>query len=112
LNKICTGLLVTSALLVGTPAQAAAYHASKIVSIVLPPAQYGGCMWFQLTGVTEADPIAAGNPWFAVPVTHPGYKEIFASLLAAKISEKTVTVQMTNATACNGYAAVDWVYVS
>jgi hypothetical protein len=61
-------------------------------------------VFFQLSGVSEADP-AAPNVWFAVPKTHAGFKEIVAMLLAARMSGALVSVSTTGAVAC-GHAAV------
>ena len=85
--------------LVGTAAVAAVTHTSKQVGQFLPP-DGRACAFFQLQGVAEADPIRPGNNWFALPTSQNGYKEIMATLLTAKATDKTVTVRTKNQLAC------------
>ena len=81
-----------------------AVHTSKEVAVFHTP-DSRPCTFFMLTGVAEADPVVAGNPWFSIPQTHLGYKEITSVLLAARTAGKTITVSTTGTTAC-GHAAV------
>jgi hypothetical protein len=70
------------------------------------------CLWFQLSGVTQADPQLPNSPWFAIPRTQNGYNEIYAMLLAAKLSGTSVQVATTGAPAggaCNQYSGVAWI---
>src|SRR5689334_10571203 len=94
---------VTSLLVLLSPLAFGAIHDGQ-VSILFPP-DTRECTFFQLSGVTEADPVVPGNPWFAVPKTHLGYKEIFVVLLTARSNGRTITVQTDGTTAC-GHAAV------
>lgn len=66
------------------------------------------CIYFTLEGVTEADPIKPGDPFFAIPRSQYGAKDAYAMLLAAKISGQTVLVSTRGTLAC-GYAAVSQV---
>src|SRR5687767_8704333 len=51
----------------------AAVHANREVAAFHAP-DTRDCSFFQLVGVSEADPAVPGNPWFAVPKSHMGYK--------------------------------------
>lgn len=84
----------------------AAAHQNRTVAIVHSP-DSRECTFFRLTDVTEADPVSyAGNPWFAVPKTHTGYKEIVATLLLARATGMPLAhVVTTSALAC-GHAEV------
>jgi hypothetical protein len=93
------------------PAFADVSHYGKYVQYVHSPGAGGGCLYFTLVGVIEADPIVAGNSWFAIPLTHPGAKEIFMLLTTAKVSERTVSMRTSTSTAC-GYAAAEYVYMN
>lgn len=42
------------------------------------------CLFFELSGVPQADPLVPGNSWMAVPQSQDGYQEIYALLLWAK----------------------------
>lgn len=94
------------ALIVGTLPSigVAVIHTSKEVAVFHSPDERP-CTFFRLTGVAEADPVVADNPWFTIPQNHIGYKEITSVLLAARTAGKTVTVATTGTTAC-GHAAV------
>jgi hypothetical protein len=50
------------------------------------------CFYFTLEGVSEADPVVPGSPWFAVPRTQFGAKDGYAMLLSAKLSGQSVVV--------------------
>jgi hypothetical protein len=50
------------------------------------------CTLFQLVGVAQADPVAPNSPWFALESTAPGYKEMVATLLAAKAAGRNIQV--------------------
>ena len=60
-----------------------------------------GCIYFQLTGVTVADAsIVAGNPNFAISTTLANAQQIYAMLLAARISGTPLARVVTTGTAC------------
>lgn len=71
--------------------------------IVVTQADSRPCVFFQLSGVIEADPVLAGNPWFALPKSNPSFSEMYAELLSAKISGKGVSAYTDGTTSC-GYA--------
>lgn len=83
---------------------AQATHYDKPVLIVHSP-DTRDCVFFQLSGVTVADPVTPGVPWFALPKTHLGYKEIVSMLLMARVTGKTITVATSGGLAC-GHAEI------
>ena len=82
-----------------------AVHPNRTVSVVHSP-DTRECIFFQLDGVAEADPIAPGNPWFAVPKTHNGYKEIVATLLMARATGAPLQQVTTSGALACGHSAV------
>jgi len=99
---------ITVALLAAYLAPSVAWsatHANKTVSVVHSP-DSRECIFFQLDGVAEADPISPGNPWFAVPKTHNGYKEIVAALLMLRTTGAPLQQVTTSGALACGHAAV------
>src|SRR5690348_14388379 len=82
----------------------AAYSATwsaKSIGVLQPDHPSADCFYFTLSGVTEADPVRPGIAWFAVSRTaHPGAKELFASLLAAKLTNSLVTITTDGSMQC------------
>jgi hypothetical protein len=68
--------------------------------------QTTSCFFFQLNGVTQADPIAPSDPWFAVPNSSPNLQSIVSMLITAKATNRSLQVVTTGATSCLGHAAV------
>ena len=85
-------------------AQAAQYY-GKTVGKLQGFYDDADCFYFQLNGVSEADPVKPGDAWFAVSRTQYGAKDAYAMLLAAKISGKTVNVSTRGTLTCN-YAGI------
>ena len=50
------------------------------------------CTFFQLVGVAQADPVKPNDPWFVIRQAHPGYKEMLAILMSAKLTSRNVIV--------------------
>lgn len=87
-----------------THSQAVVHTDKDILVFHSPDAR--DCTFFQLSGVSEADPVAPGGTWFAVPKTHSGYKEIVATLLLARAAGRRLNhVSTSGAIAC-GHAEV------
>jgi hypothetical protein len=87
-------------------------HTHKSIDrIVLP--DWRPCAFFSLQGVSDADPglQLGGNPWFAVPKTHEGYKEIVATVLLASATGRRISVNTTGEAVpgCSGLARVNQV---
>lgn len=61
------------------------------------------CLFFQLQGVSEADPVVPSAPWFAISTSNPNYQTLASKLLSAKLSNQPLNVQTDGSTSC-GYA--------
>jgi len=85
---------------------AATDHSDKKVAII-HSGDTRDCYFFKLEGVTEADPVASNNDWFAVPFDKPSAKNVIGILMAAKASNTAVTAKTTGQLACGGFAEVD-----
>ncbi len=92
-------VLVAVALMSTPGASWASEHAWKAVAIVHSP-DSRDCVFFQLVGVSEADQVAPGNPWFAVPKSHLGFKEIFSMLITARVTGQSVYVSTESSLSC------------
>jgi hypothetical protein len=111
--KYASALLLATPFLFCPTALLADSHNWKTVTAIQPPGINAACVYFQLAGVTAADDVLPGNPWFAVPANHAGYKEVYALLLAARLTGTLVSVNTTNQVAggaCGNYASVAEVY--
>jgi hypothetical protein len=89
-------------------------HSSKLVTAIQPPNIDADCLYFQLAGVTQADAIAPNSPWFAIPRAQNGFKEMYALLLTARVSQIAISVNTTGqvaASPCAAYAAVQYIYI-
>ncbi len=53
------------------------------------------CTLFQLVGVSTADPVVPGDPWFVIESTAPQYNQMVATLLAAKATGQNTQVLTT-----------------
>jgi len=106
--KTVKAILCLSFLFVSS-AGASVTWATKTISQLQPDHPSADCYFFTLDGVSEADPVRPGIPWFAVDRNaHLGAKELYATLLAARLSRAPITVYTSGAVAC-GYAAVNFV---
>jgi len=85
------------------PAQAAdSEHNDKSISTLYTHAT-STCVFFQLNGVTEANPGIANSPWFAIEKTN---KESYAQLLSARVAEKPLKRVYSDGTVLCGVAKV------
>ena len=84
-----------------TSGAAATTHANKQVDVLQSFYDRSDCIYFKLVDVPEADPIRPGSPWFAVERSQSGAKDLFASLLAAKLAGKTVKVVTRGEVRCD-----------
>jgi hypothetical protein len=101
--KFFYGFLIM-AVLIGN-VSATETHSGKKVSII-HSGDNRGCIFFQLEGVEEADPVYPnGGAWFAVSNTHESSEKIFSMLIASKTGDTTVRVK-TSADHCDGHALV------
>jgi hypothetical protein len=87
-------------------------YTSKVVAEIQPPQAAQDCVYFRLDGVGVADSgVLSNNPYFALPRTHVGFKEIYALLMSAYLTGTTVSVRTTGAAAggaCGTYVGVNW----
>lgn len=80
-------------------------HLGKIVSIFNTP-DGRGCAFFQLQGVTQADPVRPGNAWFAIPKTAEGYNEMVSILLMSRSKGMAMQGVYTDGTLSCGHPTV------
>jgi hypothetical protein len=78
---------------------ALAGHFNKTISLL--EVADSTCIFFQLTGVIEANPVKPNGPWSAIDRTQGNAKKMYALLLSVKLSGNAVArVQTTGALAC------------
>jgi hypothetical protein len=102
--------IAANAIFAGTALSAQNYAAP--IAALQPPSNYQDCVFFTLVGIPQADPIVPNNPWFALSPTQIGYSEMYAALLAAKLSGSTLNVVTTGAVGgggCGGFAGIAYV---
>jgi hypothetical protein len=73
------------------------------------PAKSDNCSFFTLQGIPEADPVKPNSPIFAVPKSHPGYKEIYTLIATAMVSGLKLDVGTSGLPSCSGYAEINFV---
>ena len=86
-------------------AQAETSHIQKTISVIQSP-DTRTCLFFQLDGVAEADPVVPNVAWFALPQAHVGYDEIFSMILTAYTTGTPINVYTTSTVQC-GHAGVN-----
>jgi hypothetical protein len=94
--------------LIPVPSSGAQFYTATIAQLQAPSFNQD-CIWFTLTGVGTADSAVSPSPWFALARTQTGFTEIYAMLLATKMSGATVAVLTTGLNAggvCSAYAGV------
>lgn len=102
--KIVRAICSLGLLVIAFPALAAQNHIDKTLTIV-HASDGRPCTFFQLAGVSEADPVSLGSPWFALSMSHVGYKDIMAMLVTAKAMQLPIQVTTSGQLAC-GLSAV------
>lgn len=107
-NKFSLALIASACLATGAASSAFAdvTYSGKTVTLIQAP-DPRPCTFFQLGGVTVADPAATSSAWFAVPQSHVAHDQLVAFLLTAKAMGNTVLVLTTGAAACTTAAEVD-----
>lgn len=107
MKNLCRVFLFASAIvsgvaacLVPTTTMALVVHVNKTVAR-LHSGDTRDCFFFQLTGVSEADPAIPGEAWFAIPQSNAGYKDAVAILMLARATgAPLVHVKTTGGLAC------------
>lgn len=110
---LCGSLIVVSNILAG-PANAATTHTNHAVARIEAPDPGRDCLFFTLDGVSNSEAaVAQNNPWFAVPRSHPGFKEIYAAILMARATGAPLTVITTGQaeSTCGGHPGANTVVV-
>jgi hypothetical protein len=98
-------LLLASVVILGfgvTPANAATFWVNKTIVQIQIDAR--ACIFFQLAGVAQSDPVVSG-PWFAIPKTATNYQEMVSLLLSTKLAGKPIDLVTDGTTSC-GWATV------
>jgi hypothetical protein len=104
-NKTLLAVALSFSCLVTMPAQAAiAEHFGKTIAFL--EVADSPCIFFQLTGATQANPIVPGGVWFAFSKTQDNYKEMYAMLLTMRVSGTPVTRVLTDGGVVCGVAKV------
>lgn len=67
---------------------------------------YNPCIFFKLSGVSEANPAVPNDPWFAIDSAQPNAKELYAILLSARLADRPIARVLTNGVTACGYARV------
>jgi YD repeat-containing protein len=104
--------LALCALMFGASSIVAPAHAAQwtaTIANVQPPNSLP-CFVFSLNGVSQADPVVPGSPNFSVPRSNPAYQEMYAAILSAGLSGKSIYVVTTGTISC-GFAEVAGFYV-
>ena len=86
------------------PATATTWDSYSVGSIQMPDATRN-CVFFELVGVSEADPAVPSNPWMAIRATQNGYSQIVAFLLWARAIGTPIGVVTTGAASGGGCSA-------
>ena len=105
-------LLVLSGLTISSLSLAGVFE-NRVVGRIETPDLVRDCLFFTLQGVAGTDTNAPADPWFVVPRTHPGFREIYGALLTARASGALVSVFTTGAleSSCGGHYGVSTVIV-
>jgi hypothetical protein len=109
-------LLASVSFLLGSElALANQLHQFKTVGTLEAAPGNSECFYFTLQGVSAADSAVSSSPFFAVHKNQAGYTQIYALLLAAKVSGALVTVQTTGtqvSATCGTYVGVHDVFMT
>ncbi len=96
------GILVAT--LSPSPAYADVFWASKFIAYVQMDNRT--CLFFTLQGVSEANPVVPGFPWFAIAKSNANYQEMLSMVLSAKLAGKPIGVNTDGTLNCSVAAAV------
>lgn len=80
-------------------------HYSKTV-LWLETDAVNSCIFFRLVDVTQANPVVPNDVYFAIDMTKANAKEMYASILAARLSGNPVYRVLTNGEVACGKAKV------
>jgi hypothetical protein len=100
---ICSGMVLLS---VSAIAEAETSHGARAINLIETPDPNRDCLFFTLQGVDVAEPaVSNSDPFFSVPRSHPGFKEIYAAVLIARTTGALLTVVTTGSaeSACGNH---------
>ena len=80
-------------------------HYDKTV-LLLQTDAVSSCIFFRLNGVSEANPAVPNDVFFAIDMTKPNAKEMYASILSARASGNHIYRVLTNGEIACGKAKV------
>jgi hypothetical protein len=89
---------------IGTQSAVAAEHFAKRISVL--EVSTAGCYFFQLEGVTQADPAIPNNVWFGIPTGQANAKEMYALLMAVRLNDGALSRVLTTGGAACGAAQI------
>jgi hypothetical protein len=95
-------LLLGSILGISSAEAALVQHFDKTISVL--EAADSPCIFFQLTGVTEANPAVPSGVWFGIDKNQGNAKEMYALLLSARLSGTSLARVLTNGDVVCGVA--------
>jgi hypothetical protein len=83
---------------------ALAEHFNKTISLL--EVSDSPCIFFQLTDVTQANPVVPNGVWFAIDKNQGNAKEMYALLLSVKMSGSSLARVLTSGEVVCGQAKV------
>lgn len=89
----------------GTANAALAEHFGKTV-LFLQTDAVSSCYFFQLTGVSQANPVVTNGVWFAIDKNAQNWKELYSVVLSARLTDRALTRVLTNGDLACGQAKV------
>ena len=84
---------------------AAADHVGKQISTISFNTSTQ-CLYLKLQGVSQADPLAPGNPYMVIPRSHPDFAQMFAMLLSARAINAPINIVTDGVPACGGMTGI------
>ena len=105
-------LLAAAGVTISSLALAATFE-NRVVGRIEAPDYTRDCIFFTLQNVAGTDPSAPTDPWFVVPRNHPGFREIYSALIAARATGAPVSVYTTGVpdASCSGHYGVSTIIV-
>ncbi len=98
--------LTLASVFAGTSATWAATNWTAPVTWLESETSAQDCIYFELSGVSTADPATPNNPWFAISRGQFGAADALATLLVAKTAGLSVNITTNSQIICGGYVQV------
>ena len=93
--------LMALAASLGAPCTAATSRSNQSIQDI--QADSRPCLFFNLAGVSEADPAVPAQIWFTIPTSNANYQTQASIILSSKVAGKPLRVQTDGTVSC-GYA--------